>query len=229
MKNMLLIPLLIIFFSSCAHTPPEVVKAPEPLDEQKTSREQEKTAGSLWSNDSASIFADHKAKNIGDMIVVTISEKASASKQATTSTGRTSNYNAGITNLFGLEKSGDLAKKSPNIDLKNLVNTTFSNKFDGNGTTSAKGDLTAQVSVQVIELYPNGNLKIKGGKEVNLNNEVQVFYITGIVRPIDITSSNTIDSNKILNARITYTGKGSINEKQEAGWLSRTLDYIWPF
>jgi len=227
MKNLLLILILVLFFSGCAKTPSDVVKVPEPLEEVQTPHAHDRTPGSLWSNDTTSIFSDHKAKNIGDIIGVTIAEKASATKEATTSTGRTSNYNAGITNLFGLEKSGDIAHT--NMDLKNLVNTSFSNKFDGNGKTAAKGDLTAQLSVQVIDLYPNGNLKIRGGKEVMVNNEIQIIYITGIVRPVDITAANTIDSNKILNARISYTGKGVLSDKQEAGWLTRTLDNIWPF
>jgi flagellar L-ring protein FlgH len=229
MKNLPFLLILVLIFSGCAKTPPEIVKASEPLEDIQSPKPLEKTAGSLWSEDETSIFSDHKAKKIGDIIGVTIAEKASASKQATTATDRTSNYAAGITNLFGLEKSGDLAKKTPNIDLKNLVNTNFANKFAGNGTTSAKGDLTAQLSVQVIDLYPNGNLKIRGGKEVMVNNEVQIIYITGIVRPVDITAANTIDSNKILNARISYTGKGVLSDKQEAGWLTRTLDNIWPF
>jgi flagellar L-ring protein FlgH len=227
MKNLTLVLIVVLLFSGCAKPPSEVVQSPEPLEEIQTPHTQEKTAGSLWSNDATSIFSDHKAKNIGDIIGVTIAEKASATKEATTSTGRTSSYKAGITNLFGLEKSGDVAHT--NMDLANLVNTNFTNSFDGNGKTARKGNLTAQLSVQVIDLYPNGNLKIRGGKEVMVNNEVQIIYITGIVRPVDITAANTIDSNKILNARISYTGKGVLSDKQEAGWLTRTLDNIWPF
>jgi flagellar L-ring protein FlgH len=230
MKNLSHFCLFLLFLSGCSATSPsEVVKAPEPLEEIQSGRAQEKTAGSLWSNDEASIYSDHKAHNIGDIISVTISEKASASKEASTSSGKTSNYAAGITNLFGLEKSGDLLNKAPNIDLKNLVNTNFTNKFDGNGKTASKGDLTAHLSVQVMDLYPNGNLKIRGGKEVTVNNEVQIIYITGIVRPVDITAANTIDSNKILNARISYTGKGVISDNQDVGWLGRTFDHLWPF
>ena len=85
------------------------------------------------------------------------------------------------------------------------------------------------MTTQVIGRYPNGNYKIRGGKEVMVNNEVQVIYLTGIIRPVDITAANTVDSNKILNARISYTGNGSVSDKQEPGWLMRTLDNVWPF
>ena len=228
MKKITFIILVCVALSGCARNyPPQIVKIPEPLEEIRTPQPQEKTAGSLWSKDNPSMFSDHKAKNIGDIISVTISEKSSATKEATTSTGRTSSFNAGISNFFGLENSGDI--KHTNMDLANLVDTNFTNSFDGSGKTSRNGDLTAQLSAQVIGVYPNGNLKIRGGKEVMLNNEVQIIYITGIIRPVDITAANTIDSNKILNARISYTGKGIISDKQEPGWLTRTLDNIWPF
>ncbi len=228
MKNLSLLIFLALVLGGCARNyPTQIVKIPEPLEEIKTAQPAKTTPGSLWSNNDTSIFSDHKAKNIGDIINVIISEKSSATKEATTTTGRTSSFNAGITNLFGLEKSGDI--KHTNMDLANLVNTNFANSFDGNGKTSRNGDLTAQLSAQVIGIYPNGNLKIRGGKEVMLNNEVQVIYITGIIRPVDITAANTINSNKILNARISYTGKGILSDKQEPGWLTRTLDNIWPF
>ena len=105
----------------------------------------------------------------------------------------------------------------------------FSDTFDGTGTTTRKGNLTASLTTQVIERYPNGNLKIRGGKEVMVNNEVQIIYLTGIIRTVDITAANTIPSSKVLNARITYTGQGAIADKQKPGWLMRTLDNVWPF
>ena len=92
-----------------------------------------------------------------------------------------------------------------------------------------KEDLVASLTTQVIEVYPNGNLKIRGGKEVRVNAETQVIYLTGIVRPVDIMANNTIDSKHVLNARISYTGKGALSDKQEPGWLTRVVDNVWPF
>ena len=214
--------------SACTtNYPTQIVKIPEPIEEIKTPQKPQHSPGSLWTNGSESIFADHKARNVGDILSVLISEKSSATKEATTTTGRTSSFNAGISNLFGLENYSKL--KNSNVDLANLVNTNFTNSFDGNGKISRAGDFTAQLSAQVIGVYPNGNLKIRGGKEVMLNNEIQIIYLTGIVRPADITAANTIESSKILNARISYTGRGIISDKQKPGWLTRTLDNIWPF
>ncbi len=230
MKTLSIFCLLALLFCGCAviKKPPEkVARIPEPLEEIQTSTALTKTDGSLWSNDETSIFSDHKAKSIGDIIVVTINENDKASKEASTVTGGTSTYGAGISNLFGLENSGDL--KHTKINLGNLVNTNFSNGFNSDAKTARNGNFTAQLSVQVIGLYPNGNLKIRGGKEVLVNNENQVIYLTGIIRPVDITASNTIDSNKILNAQISYTGKGVLSDQQSPGWLGRALEILWPF
>jgi flagellar L-ring protein precursor FlgH len=224
MKKLLLIILSLFILSSCAKPDLQVSAIPEPLEEIKSGNIVEREAGSLWQRSNASMFSDRKAKNIGDIVTVLISEQASASKEASTETDRSTNISASIPNFFGLEQS-DL---SP-VDLDNLVNAEFTNGFDGNGTTTRKEDLTASLSTQVVDRYPNGQLKIRGGKEVMVNNEVQVIYLTGIIRPVDITAANTVNSDKILNARISYTGKGAISDKQKPGWMMRTLDNIWPF
>jgi flagellar L-ring protein precursor FlgH len=224
MKNLLLIMCSVFLVSSCAKPDLTVRPIPEPLEEIKSVSVTHHEAGSLWLQSDTSIFSDRKANNIGDIVTVLISEKASASKKATTQTGRTTNISASMPNFFGLEQS-DL---SP-VDLDNLINAEFTNGFDGNGTTSRKEDLTASLSAQVIKRYPNGQLKIRGGKEVMVNNEVQIIYLTGIIRSVDITAANTVYSDKILNARISYTGKGAVSDKQQPGWMMRTLDNVWPF
>jgi len=226
MKKYLLI-LLVLILSSCAggkHS--KVVNIPEPLEEIHQIDDAYVADGSLWSHRNTSIFADHKAKNVGDIVTVTISEQASATKEASTSTGKSSNWAAGIPNFFGLENSEWIVDNQ--IDLANLINANFSNSFDGEGKTVRTDNLSASLTTQVIGQYPNGNLKIRGGKEVTVNNEVQIIYITGIIRPVDITAANTVDSTRILNARISYTGKGVISDKQEVGWLGRVIDMIWP-
>ncbi|OEU49598.1 MAG: flagellar biosynthesis protein FlgH [Desulfobulbaceae bacterium S5133MH15] len=228
MKKLLLIILSLFILSSCAKPDLTVSPIPEPLEEIKSADLAHREAGSLWQQHNASMFSDRKAKNIGDIVTVLISERASASKEASTQTDRTTNIHASIPNFFGLENDAIWNGYNP-IDLENLVNAEFNNGFDGNGATTRKEDLTASLSTQVIDRYPNGQLKIRGGKEIMVNNEVQVIYLTGIIRPVDITAANTVNSDKILNARISYTGKGAISDKQKPGWMMRTLDNVWPF
>lgn len=229
LRLVLVLSFFLVFFSSCAKNDATTAMTPEPLEEIHTNNTPVQTDGSLWPGDQHSLYADHKARAVGDIVTITISEKASATKEASTSTDRTSSMKAGIPHLFGFENSNWLKETLPTVDMANLVEASFSNKFAGSGTTVRKEDLIASLTAQVITVYPNGNLKIRGGKEVQVNNEVQVIYVTGIVRPVDIMANNTIDSKYVLNAKISYTGKGAISDKQKPGWLLRTFDNIWPF
>ncbi len=230
MKTLLTLCFLSFFLISCSQKASQTtVQIPEPLEEIQPDIQKQVSNGSLWPGEQHSLYADHKARTVGDIVTVTISEKASASKEATTDTDRTTSINASIPHLFGIENSSILNEANPNVDLKNLIEASFANKFAGSGKTVRKEDLIASLTTQVVRVYPNGNLKIRGGKEVRVNNETQVIYVTGIIRPIDILADNTVDSNKVLNARISYTGKGAISDKQQPGWLMRTLDKIWPF
>lgn len=227
MKNSLLFICLVLLVSACAKPDPPIVAIQEPLEEIKMSTPEAKEDGSLWSKSNKSIFSDRKAMNVGDIVTVIIAEQASASKAASTSTDRTTSMSASIPNFFGLENNDFWVDND--IDLNNLVNADFNNAFDGAGSTSRQEDLSAFLTTQVVGRYPNGQLKIRGGKEVMVNNEVQLIYLTGIIRPVDITAANTVNSTKILNARISYTGKGAISDKQKPGWAMRVLDNVWPF
>jgi len=183
--------------------------------------------GSLWGNSGDGIFADFKARHRGDLLTVAIYEKASASKEATTSTGRDSSASAGLNNIFGLEKY--ITRANSGIDPSKLVGTAYKNDFSGTGATTRKEDLVATLTARVIRVLPNGNLEIAGSKTVTVNREDQLINLTGEVRPADITAGNIIDSKYILDARIAYTGNGVISDKQGQGWLVRTLDAVWPF
>jgi flagellar L-ring protein precursor FlgH len=220
----ILVSLLCLLLASCAQKQQQIISIQEPLEEIHDAEPVITEAGSLWQQGNRSMFSDRKARDVGDIVTVLISEQASASKQASTSSERSSNISAGIPNFFGLENN-----VSSTVDLSNLISAEFSNDFDGSGTTSRKEDLTASLTTQVVGRYPNGQLKIRGGKEVMVNNEVQIIYLTGIIRPVDITAANTVSSTKILNARISYTGKGAISDKQKPGWGTRIIDNVWPF
>jgi flagellar L-ring protein precursor FlgH len=221
--------LLVILLTACAPKQQPIIAIQEPLEEIHDAEPIAREDGSLWQRGNRSMFSDRKARDVGDIVTVLISETASASKQASTSTDRSTNMSAGIPNFFGLENSEIFSGETPSIDPSNLVNAEFSNGFDGAGSTSRKEALSASLTTQVVGRYPNGQLKIRGGKEVMVNNEVQIIYLTGIIRPVDITAANTVSSAKILNARISYTGKGSISDKQKPGWAMRVLDNVWPF
>jgi len=185
------------------------------------------TTGSLWTDGQGDLFSDNKARNLGDILTVVIYEQASASKEATTETDRKSSASADITKFLGLEEK--IADILSNSDPTDLINASYKSDFEGSGTTTRKEDLVATLTTQVVGVLPNGNLGIAGKKKVTVNNEDQYILLTGIVRPMDITADNLIDSKYILDAEISYTGKGVISDRQKPGWLTRVLDHIWPF
>ncbi|MFQ5588123.1 MAG: flagellar basal body L-ring protein FlgH [Nitrospiria bacterium] len=185
-------------------------------------KKRQKNIGSLWHDDQSRsyFFQDAKASHVGDIVTVRVVEKAKGTKEAGTSTARTSNLSASATPFFGL----------PANTLSNLgASGDFSNSFEGDGSTSRSGSLTADVTAIVTAVYPNGNMMIEGEREVLINNEKEFLSVSGVIRPEDVQQGNTILSTVIADARIEYTGTGVVSDKQRPGWFARILDFIWPF
>lgn len=176
------------------------------------------TDGSLWATDRAgSLFEDTRARRVGDLVMVQVAENATGTKKAATSTDRTSSLSTAIDTFFTAPVAG-----------RNL-SVGIDNKFDGTGSTTRSGNLTAQVAAVVRQVLPNGNLLIEGNREIQVNGEVQIIRLTGVVRPVDISTQNVVLSSRIADARITYTGVGVVDEKQRPGWFTRLVDYLTPF
>jgi len=212
-----------LLLASCSHETAEL-KTPS-FDEQIERPQMNYASGSLWQASSAGLAEDVKARRRGDIVTVVISEQASASKQASTATARASSLSAGMPNLLGLEKTPVKGW----MDLANLLNASFASKFDGSGSTSRQETLQATISTKVLDVLPNGNLVIEGRRNVKVNNEDQIIVLTGTVRSRDVSSDNSISSSLIADARINYSGKGIISDRQKPGWLMNVLDTVWPF
>jgi len=215
--------LIALISAGCAH------KAPEnkfPALEQHLEKPRASYGnGSLWQGSGGGLVEDFKARGKGDILTVVISETASASKEATTGTSRASDVAAGIPNLMGLEKAG----LSKYMDLSKLMNASVSSKFNGSGSTTRKENLNATITARVVDVLANGNMLIEGRRNVLVNNEDQIIILTGTVRPRDITPDNLVNSNLIADARIAYSGKGIISDRQQPGWLMGIVDKVWPF
>lgn len=183
--------------------------------------------GSLWSaRTSVNQYSDVKARLVGDIVTISVVESAQASKNATTKTARDSGLEANWTGVFeSLAKNftvgGAVIPSSNKID--------FANKFDGQGQTTRTSSMTAYLTARVIHVLPNGQMVIRGAREVQVNNETQYIFVQGVIRPEDISSNNIILSTYIADARIELTGYGSVSEKQRPGWMASILDWVWPF
>ncbi len=174
-------------------------------------------ADSLWPRNGESLYKDKKAFKIGDVLTVLVSEAASASHRADTKTRKSAS--SGVS--WGTQQNST----SPLRDF----GITGKENAQGGGSSARSGELTGRITVRVTEVLPNGNLVINGNREITVNDEKQVMEITGIVRPEDVTADNSVLSMLIADARIKYTGRGSIAEKARLGFVSRFLSMLWVF
>jgi len=194
----------------------------EALTQKLQASEEKPASGSLWNDrtSSISLFQDTKANRIGDVVTVHIVENAQGSKDAQTKTGRASTISAGTASFLGLPSSTTTQLQA---------DANFNDAFDGSGSTSRSGALTANITAVVTSVLPNGNMVIEGQRDVTINSEKETISLTGIIRPEDIDTENSILSTAVADAVIKYSGNGVLNDKQRPGWLIRILDWIWPF
>lgn len=183
--------------------------------------------GSLWQPGAKHFFKDSRAREVGDIITVVVSENSKAESSGTTDTTRTVTNTSGITNLLNLE--GLLTSRGIAPGADSLLDTESDRAFSGDGSTDREDKFTANIAAVVTQVLPNGYMVIQGQREVILNYEMQQMTIQGIIRPDDVTADNTIPSSKIAEARIAYVGKGTVDEAQTAPPGVRFIDKWLPF
>jgi flagellar L-ring protein precursor FlgH len=205
------------------------VKADRPVIKPLQEIARKPLPGTIWPGENAknSLFVDRKAQRINDIVTIVVSESAVGGNNASTDTARDTSTTAGITSLLGLEQSilEHNAKMGTSINLGGAS----SNSLKGTGKTTRDGSLIAKISARVVDIQDNGNFIVEGRRQLTINAEDQYLIITGIVRPEDITSDNSILSQYIADAKIVYTGKGVVDDKMRPGWLTRVVDWVWPF
>jgi len=167
------------------------------------------------------LFEDDRARRVGDILTVQLVEQTDASKNAATKASRSDSVSTSGTSLFGRKLSE-----------RSKVNTGFagSSNFDGEGKSAQSNSLSGSVSVTVTEVLPNGYLMVRGDKVITLNQGDEYVRLSGIVRPSDIRSDNTILSTAVANATIAYGGTGVLADANSMGWLGRFFMSSWfPF
>ena len=185
--------------------------------------------GSIWSGESTAnlLFADKKARYVNDIVTIIINESSQGGNKATTNTSRSSDSSAGIDAFLGIDQS--ILSRNANMGSKIEIGGSSTSNLKGTGNTTRGGQLEATITARVVRALDSGNLVIEGRRQLTVNEEDQYIIITGIIRPEDITSDNCIYSQYIADARIVYTGKGIVNDKMRPGWVTRIVDWIWPF
>jgi flagellar L-ring protein precursor FlgH len=183
---------------------------------------------SLWQPGSTKFFRDSRAWRIGDIITVIVQIQDQASLNNETNQKRNGKDTLGIPNFFGKEKSLSTAFSSQG-DNNNLVGINSSRIQSGGGNITRKEAISTAVAATVTKILPSGNLVIQGHQEIRVNGELREVKVGGIIRPKDITTDNSIQTNQIAEARISYGGRGVVSDVQQPRVGSQVLDIISPF
>jgi flagellar L-ring protein precursor FlgH len=165
------------------------------------------------------LFEDRRPRMVGDILTIVLDEQVSASKNSQSNATRNGSANLDIMQIpdvidflvdYGFDVSGG-------------------NVFSGGGGSQANNSMTGTITVSVLELMHNGNLRVRGEKQIAINQGVEFIRFSGVVNPRTITGQNTVPSTAVADARIEYVGDGYINEAQHMGWLQRFFLNVSPF
>ncbi len=226
MKHSIKLSILVIalmVLSGCVH------KAPKPDNpyyapvQMPTFETPKPINGAIYhASTNRNIYSDGRAGRVGDIITINLTERTQSSKQSSTSLDKSTNVNLPTPNVmgepvtvFGREVSAGVSGNS---------------SFDGDSSSNMRNQLSGNITATIHEVYPNGVMLVRGEKWVTLNQGDEYIRISGLVRPQDIGPDNTLDSTRLADARITYSGTGATADVNVMGWISRFfISALMPF
>ena len=182
--------------------------------------------GAIYQQGQSGLFsADRRARKVGDILTVDFNEVFAATKAQSAASSKSDSFELGLPVGLPNLLTGGLAGGAAD----NSLTSSTEQSFSGSGNAAQSNSLTGRLSVTVVRIFENGNMGILGQKELTLNNGKEYIRVSGIVRPEDISSGNTVPSNRLADAQISYTGAGSVADSSKPGWLSRAMRTISPF
>ena len=180
--------------------------------------------GSIYQNNyDMRLFESQIARRVGDILMVTLAENTKAKKSADINVNKDLDITLTVPKLYGMD---------PSVVMGDALTNQITAKRNalGNGQANQSNSLTGSISVSVVEVLPNGNLKVRGEKRVSLNQGNEYLRVSGIIRPIDISATNTVSSSQLADATIMYTGDGAVADASRMGWISRSFfSWLFPF
>jgi flagellar L-ring protein FlgH len=181
-------------------------------------------ANALWRSGSRAFFKDQRAAQVGDIVTVLVNMNDAANLKNVTTATRTGSESAGVPNFFGLEA---ILPKA--VDPSKLLSASSTNSNVGTGQIQRNEAVTLRLAGIVTQVLPNGNLVVAASQEFMVNAELRELRVTGVIRPQDIASDNTVHHDRMAEARIAYGGKGQLTDLQRARWGQQMMDIIAPF
>lgn len=179
--------------------------------------------GSLWVTQGrrTDLFRDPKARDVNDVVTIQVVESTQASAAADSKNSKATTADAGYSGLFGIQNKIK--------ELPNLISAKAANTFQGTGATTRNTTLSTNMTARVVNVMPNGYLVIEGVREIRLNNENQILYLTGVVRPEDVNRSNVVVSSAVAQMTVRLQGHGDVSQHVNPGWLYKILNNLMPF
>lgn len=220
MKALVMLPLLVLLTACASPSEPVTDKDWQQVVAERSSDSTvaEQQHGSLYSDRYMfTLYEDKRAYRVGDILTVELNERTQSGKSADASVDKATGINVGVPlvgNLNTAEAALELNSRS---------------RFDGESSASQQNFLRGSITVRVTEVLANGALAIRGEKWIKLNQGDEYIRLQGLVRPEDIDVTNRVSSQRIADARISYSGKGEMARASQAGWFTRLFNLINPF
>ena len=223
-KSLLLAPLVLVGCAGIEEKQPPAYLSIEPIEYPEVTVSTAPATGSLYAGArSMSLFSDVRAMEIGDIVSVVLTESTSAAKTADTDLGKGSGVSITDPTIFG-------APVTINGRYNLGTSLSSSSSFEGEASSNQSNSLSGSIAVQVSRVLPNGNLVIQGEKWIQINQGDEYIRLRGIIRPEDVSPTNTVPSTLVADARISYGGTGPLNESNTPGWLTRFfMSPLMPF
>jgi flagellar L-ring protein precursor FlgH len=195
----------------------------------------EPSANSLWRPGARAFFKDQRAKQVGDVLTVTVNiqnetaQLANDTRRTRQNVSETASLPSFLNTAISALGTNKLGTGTGGATASPAVSATSGSDFEGKGAIQRSETVNISLAAVVLQTLPNGNLAIAGRQEVRVNAELRELQVAGVIRPEDIASDNTIPWNKIAEARISYGGRGTLSDVQQPRYGQQVFDIIFPF
>jgi len=182
------------------------------------------TAESLFDPSGGALLTNTTAREVGDILTVLISESTNASRTVGTDVEKSPKYSGGarVEGFFDI-----ISGLNEVIEPLKALDIDPKEEFESEASTTAGGKFTGRMTVIVREVLPNGHLRIEGARNIQINKETETLSLSGVVRTLDISADNTIDSIQIADSQIHFTGKGVVSRSQKSGLLGKIFNFLF--
>lgn len=221
LKLLTSIAMTVMLTGGCATSDPVLTPTPAFAPTMPVAEPIPIATGSIFSGSGEDWFGRRRAYKVGDVLTVLLNESTQAARSQSTNTKR-----ATKNDVLGSIMDGVRPTRGPLSQIK-LDGSEISST--GTGTAGQEASLTGSISVTIAEVLPNGNLIVRGEKQLALSEGSEFIQVAGIVRPQDVAPDGTVQSRRLANAQIAYRGTGELASASRPGWGTRMFQQLWPF